>query len=128
LEYSKEDLNKMVTNQQLSSSELEALLKARQEGKIEFKLIDIREVYEFTDRSIVGADLLYPTTIIQKFVPDFEAMKDEPVILYCRTGSRTGQIMYALTNMGMTNIVHLCDGILSYRGETVSRADVPNEL
>ncbi len=128
MEFTKEDLNKIVANQQMSSAELETLLKAREEGDIDFKLIDIREVFEFTDRSIVGADLLYPTTMIQKFVTDLEALKDEPVILYCRTGSRTGQIMYALRNMGMENVVHLSDGIMAYRGETIKGADIPNEL
>jgi len=128
LEYAKEDLNKIVTSQHMSSSELETLLKARAEKQIDFKLIDIRELFEFTDRSIVGADLLYPTSMIQKFVPDLEALKDVPVILYCRTGSRTGQIMHALRNMGMENVVHLSDGILAYRGETIKGADIPNEL
>jgi rhodanese-related sulfurtransferase len=104
------------------------LLKARTEGIIDFKLVDAREVYEFTSGSIVGADLLIPTSQIQQHVGKFEEMKSENVILYCRTGSRTGYLLGAFTNMGYTNISHLSRGILSYDGEVIQNAQVPNQL
>jgi rhodanese-related sulfurtransferase len=128
MEYTKEELEKMLQNQQLSSAELEALLKAREEGKIDFVLMDIREVFEFTDRSIKGADILLPTSMMNNKLDVFEELKDKPVVLYCRTGSRTGQVMYALRNMGYDNIVHLNPGIMGYAGETERNAPLPNEL
>jgi rhodanese-related sulfurtransferase len=128
MKYTKEELTQMLEKKQMSSAILEELLQAREEGAIDFKLIDIREVFEYTNSSIIGTDLLYPTSMVNKFVASFEAMKEEPVVLYCRTGSRTGQIMRALENMGLNNIVHLADGITAYRGETTPRAKIPNEL
>jgi adenylyltransferase/sulfurtransferase len=128
MQYLKDELEDMLKIKQMSSDVLETLLKARGEGEVKFKLIDIREAFEFTDRSIVGADFLFPTSMIQKYVGEFENMRDIPIILYCRTGSRTGYIMSALENMGMTNIVHLSSGILSYQGETVKGAKIPNQL
>jgi len=128
MEYSKEELETMLKNPQLGSQELETLLKAREEGKIDFVLMDVREVFEFTDRSIKGADMLVPTSMMNNKLHIFEELKEKPVVLYCRTGSRTGQVMYALRNMGYENIVHLSPGIMGYFGETESNAEIPNPL
>jgi rhodanese-related sulfurtransferase len=128
MEYSKEELEQIIKKRDLTSSELETLLEARQEGLVSFKLIDAREVYEFTSSSIKGADLIIPTSMVQQYVGMYEDMKDENVIIYCRTGSRTGYLLGAFHNMGLTNISHLSDGILSYRGEVVANAELPNQL
>jgi len=128
MDYTKEELSEMLKKQQMSSAALETLLKARENKEISFTLIDIREVFEFTSSSIEGTDLLLPTSMIQKHVGKFEEMKDEPIVLYCRTGNRTGQVMHALHNMGLQNVVHLCDGIVAYRGKTNLGAKIPNEL
>ncbi len=126
MEYTKEELEKMLQNQEMSSAELEALLKAREEGKIDFVLMDVRETFEFVDRSIKGADILLPTSQMNNKIHVFDELKDKPVVLYCRTGSRTGQVMYALRNMGYNNIVHLSPGIMGYFGETLHNAPIPN--
>lgn len=128
MKYTKDELTQMLQTKQMSSQALEELLAARDAGEIDFKLIDIREIFEYTSNSIVGTDLLYPTSMVERFVEKFKEMKDEPIVLYCRTGNRTGYIMAALKNMGLTNVVHLSDGIVAYRGETAQNADFPNEL
>ncbi len=125
MEYTKEELEKMLQNQEMSSQELQTLLKAREEGKIDFVLMDVREVFEFTDQSIKGADILLPTSEMNQKLHVFDELKDKPVVLYCRTGSRTGQVMYILRNMGYTNIVHLSNGIMGYFGETEHNAPLP---
>ncbi len=125
MEYTKEELEKMLQNQEMSSQELQTLLKAREEGKIDFVLMDVREVFEFTDRSIKGTDILLPTSEMNQKLHVFDELKEKPVVLYCRTGSRTGQVMYILRNMGYTNIVHLSNGIMGYFGETEHNAPLP---
>ncbi len=112
----------------MSSDALQSLLKARGEGIVKFTLVDIREVYEFESASIDGTDLLLPTSVIQAHLDKLEALKDEPVILYCRTGNRTGQVMAALERMGYEKIVHLSRGILSFTGATSHKAELPNAL
>ncbi len=126
MEYTKEKLEKMLQNQEMSSAELQALLKAREEGKVDFVLMDVREVFEFTDRSIKGADILLPTSQMNAKFDVLEALKEKPLVLYCRTGSRTGQVMYALRNMGFDKVVHLSPGIMGYFGETEHNAPIPN--
>jgi len=112
---------------QMRSDDLEKLLNYRQEGKIDFKLIDIREIYEYSDQSIDGTDLLYPTTMFHKYIDDLNVIKDENIILYCRTGNRTGQVLGILKTMGFVNIAHLTLGIMSYHGKTSKNAKLPQK-
>ncbi len=128
MQYTNEELQAMLESKQMSSDALQALLKAREEGKVKFTLIDIREVYEFESASIDGTDLLIPTSVIQAHLDKLEALKDEPVVLYCRTGNRTGQVMAALERMGYEKVVHLSRGIISYTGATSHQAKIPNQL
>lgn len=128
MSYTKQELEDMLQIKEMSSEALESLLKAREDKKIEFKLVDVREEFEFNDRSIVGTDMLIPTSVIGHHVSKFEDMRDEAVVLYCRTGNRTGQVMHAFNNMGLDRIVHLSRGITAFDGDKVTAADVPNEL
>ncbi len=126
--YTKEELETMLKSEEISSEVLQTLLEAREKGDVDFILMDIREVYEYNDSSIVGTDMLIPTSVIGNHVGKFEELKDKRVILYCRTGNRTWQVLHALKNMGYTNISHLSHGILSYFGQKVSNAPIPNQL
>jgi len=128
LEYTKEELEQMLASKQMSSDALKALLEARKKGEIDFKLVDIREVFEYTSSAIDGTDMLLPTSMIQQHLDKLEAIKDKPVVLYCRTGNRTGQVMMALERMGYEKVVHLSRGIIAYDGETTHNAELPNEL
>lgn len=123
-----EDIKKRVfSTGQATGDELEKLLNYRREGKIDFKLIDIREIYEYSDKSIDGTDLLYPTTMFHKYIDDLNIIKDENIILYCRTGNRTGQVLGILKRMGFANIAHLTLGIVSYCGKTSKNAKLPQK-
>jgi len=128
LKYTNRELEEMLAQKQMSSDALQALLEAREAGEVKFTLIDIREVFEYTSQSITGTDLLLPTSMIQKHLDKLEAIKEEPVILYCRSGNRTGQVMAALERMGHDKVVHLSRGIIAYSGATVHAAEIPNEL
>ena len=128
MSYTKEELETMLNSEEISSEVLQTLLEARESKEVDFVLMDIREVYEYNDSSIVGTDLLIPTSVIGNHVGKFEELKDKRVILYCRTANRTWQVMHALKNMGYTNISHLSNGIVSYFGQKVSNAPIPNQL
>ncbi len=126
--YTKEDYQKMLQNPQISSEVLKELLKAREKNEADFKLVDIREVYEYTQASIKGTDMLLPTSVLHLHMDKLQEMKNEHVILYCRTGNRTGHILMILQKMGFDKISHLTYGILSYDGEIIRQAPIPNKL
>ncbi len=112
------NLNDLIKKDNLSSKDLQELLKARDEGKIDFKLIDIREPFEYEEAHIVGTDELLPTSRFQEWAQDL-LNREENIIIYCRTGNRTGQVQAILKQYGKT-IPHLTYGIMSFDGNIES--------
>jgi rhodanese-related sulfurtransferase len=125
-EHIDKDLQEIYQSGQISSWQLQSLLTCRNEGKVNFWLIDIREIYEYSELSIEGVNLLYPTSSIHEHLDELEKIKNEFIILYCRSGNRTEQILQALTRMGFTKITHLSDGIITYKGAKLKNAKLPN--
>ncbi len=124
----KEIKSRVFSSGQASDEDLQKLLKYKEEGEFDFKLIDIREIYEYNDRSIDETDLLYPTTLLHKYIEDLEKLKDEHILLYCRTGNRTGQVLTILKRMGFDKIAHLTQGIVTYSGKTSKNAKLPKNI
>lgn len=112
----------------ISSEELEHLLHVRAKGECDFLLVDVRELFEFEERSIIGADLLLPFTRIHLYEEILEKLKSTPFVIYCRTGNRTGHLLQVFERMGFAWKCHLGDGIVAYNGETARNAPLPNEL
>lgn len=117
-----------IKTHEISDKQLQKLLTCKEKRQLDFLLVDIREMFEYTNLSIKGTDLLIPTSIIHTKLSLLEENKDKFIILYCRTGNRTSFTMFALKRMGFSKIAHLSDGIVSYTGETKKNAPLPNEL
>ena len=120
--------NRVFLSGQVDDEDLQELLKYKEKGEFDFKLIDIREIYEYSDRSIDKTDLLYPTTLLHKYIENLEKIKDEYILLYCRTGNRTGQVLTILKRMGFEKIAHLTQGIVAYSGKTSKNATLPKNI
>ena len=107
----------ILSKENISSDELVGLLEAREKGNINFLLVDVRESYEYNSSRIKGVDKLMPTTIFFNEIKDYSEYKDTFIVLYCRTGSRTEQIKYMMSNnFGFSKVSHLEHGILSFYG------------
>lgn len=124
----KELIKRVFETSQTGDEDLQRLLEFREEKKFDFKLIDIREIFEYNDRSIDGTDLLYPTTLFNKYIDELNDVKDEYIVLYCRTGSRTGQVLEILKRMGYKKLAHLSMGIMLYSGKTSKNAKLPKNI
>jgi rhodanese-related sulfurtransferase len=102
----------------VNSSELEALLKDREEGKIDFILVDVREQMEYDMGRIKGVDLLKPTSMFQSWGEEFfNTNRDKSVIFTCRTDYRSGNVQRVFKENGMQSVINHSGGIVSYRGE-----------
>jgi rhodanese-related sulfurtransferase len=105
----------------ISSDELEAMLKQREQGEIDFLLIDVRESFEYDEAYIEGVDFLKPTSQFSSWVRDFlENKKDKKLIFTCRTGNRSAQVQHILMRNGHKDCVNHIGGIVSYRGKIVA--------
>jgi rhodanese-related sulfurtransferase len=65
-------------------------------------LIDVREIHEFESGHAIGA-INIPLSIIQGKVDDILNLSS-PIILYCRSGMRSGQALEFLRAMGVQDV------------------------
>ena len=118
----KEECEILLKKEQLDGDELEALLEARELGFINFTLVDVREWMEWQQMRIVGTDVLVPTTSFYEALSQIEDKKDEPIILYCLTGSRSNYCMMVMKQSGYNHVCNLTYGIVSFHGARESGA------
>ncbi|MBV6646165.1 MAG: molybdopterin-synthase adenylyltransferase MoeB [Cyclobacteriaceae bacterium] len=75
-----------------------------------FHLIDVREPYEY-DISNLGGQLI-PLAEIEEHVNQIES--DQPVVIHCRSGKRSGDAIKKLEKYGFQNLRNLKGGILAW--------------
>ncbi len=89
-------------------------LKALMDAGADFQLIDVREPHEY-DICNLGGELI-PQGELPNSVERIS--KDKQVILQCRSGARSGNMVQWLeTNHGFTNLYNLKGGILAWARE-----------
>ncbi|MFT3678742.1 MAG: rhodanese-like domain-containing protein [Ferruginibacter sp.] len=89
-------------------------VKARLDAGEKLNLVDVREPHENADFNIGG--LLLPLGKVQAMqLEDIEDMKEEEVILYCRSGNRSGQAAVILDAAGFKNTKNLVGGMLGWQ-------------
>ena len=92
----------------ITADELDSQMKA---GKAPL-VIDVRGEEEYLAGHIPGARLI-PHTQMGEYVEGLSALKDEPIVVYCRSGKRAGMAAEVLENAGFTKI-QILEG--SYQG------------
>ena len=86
-------------------------LKKMIDNKEDFQLIDVREEHEVEIASI-GGELIPMGDVIDNLN---KISKDKKVVIYCRSGNRSGVIANMLeTEHGLKNIYNLKGGILAW--------------
>lgn len=93
----------------LSSDELAALLAAPDSAVL---LLDVRTAEEYAAGHIPGAVLAPYDALASSFT---EADKNRPIVLYCRSGNRSGIAMKTLRSMGYANLSDF-GGIPNWKG------------
>jgi len=89
-------------------------VKQRLDAGEKLNLVDVREPYENAEFNIGGR--LIPIGKIQsQQIEDIEDLKNEEVILYCRSGNRSGISALVLDQLGFTNTKNLVGGMLSWQ-------------
>ena len=88
-------------------------LKQRMDNGEQLNIVDVREPHENADFNIGGT--LVPLGQIQAMqVDELEELKDKEVIVYCRSGNRSGQAAMILETMGFQNVKNLAGGMLKW--------------
>ena len=89
-------------------------LKSRLKSGEHLHLVDVRRAEENDEFNIGG--ILVPLEKIQNMEFDeIEYLKDEEVIIYCRSGNRSMQAALFLETTGFTNVKNLAGGMVEWK-------------
>ena len=87
-------------------------VKSRLDNGEKFNFIDVREEWEHEEANI-GATLI-PLGELPNRLSEIESMKDEEIVVHCKSGNRSGQAKKFLNSRGFTNVRNMLGGITEY--------------
>ncbi|MDH3708247.1 MAG: rhodanese-like domain-containing protein [Cyclobacteriaceae bacterium] len=76
-------------------------------------VVDVREEWEHQENNLGGANI--PLASLPHRLEELDDYKDQELILYCRTGNRSGQAQRYLQQQGFTQVRNLLGGIEEYQ-------------
>ena len=89
-------------------------LKERMDRGEKINLIDCREPHEYEEANLGGR--LIPLGKIQTMqIEEIEDLKNEEVIVHCRSGKRSAMACLVLDQMGFANTYNVVGGILEWQ-------------
>ncbi len=89
-------------------------LKQRVDNGEELNIIDVREPAEYEEYNI-GAKLLPLGMIMGMQFDEIEDLKDQEVIIHCRSGKRSMQACMVLEQVGFANTVNVIGGVMAWQ-------------
>lgn len=94
-------------------------LNERLENGEKIHLVDVREPNEHEEFNI-GGKLIPLGKIRNMETEEIDEIKDEEIILYCRSGNRSGQAAAFLETLGFSNVKNLTGGMLAWKERIIS--------
>jgi rhodanese-related sulfurtransferase len=89
-------------------------LKKRMDAGEQPHLLDVREDYERAEFNIGGTHI--PMGKLQSMqIEDIEDWKNDEIIIYCRSGNRSGIAANMLEALGYKNVKNLVGGMLDWQ-------------
>lgn len=93
--------------------EVKELKERMDKGENSFILIDVREPVEHEEYNIGGE--LIPVGEVPARLEDLKQHADEEIVVYCRSGNRSGQIQRYMEAAGFKNVRNLTGGMLAWQ-------------
>jgi len=89
-------------------------LKEKMDSGEKINLIDCREPHEYAEFNLGGK--LVPLGKIQTMqIEDLEDLKEDEVIIHCRSGQRSMMACMVLDQMGFKNTYNVTGGVLAWK-------------
>ncbi len=89
-------------------------LKNRVAAGEKLNVIDVREPDEYQEYNI-GAKLIPLGNIMSMQIDELEDLKNEELIIHCRSGKRSMQACMMLEQMGFTKTVNVTGGVMAWQ-------------
>lgn len=90
-------------------------LKQRMDAGEKLNIIDVREVHEFEAFNI-GAKLI-PLGELPHRMDELANLKEEEIIVHCRSGARSNSAKMFLLDNGFTNVRNVLGGMLDWQSK-----------
>lgn len=90
-------------------------LKKRLDLGEKLNIFDVREPHEYEEFNI-GAKLI-PLGELPTRLNELNSLKDQEIIVHCRSGARSGNAKLFLEDNGFTNVKNLIGGMLDWRSK-----------
>lgn len=90
-------------------------LKERLDRGEQLNILDVREIPEFNAGCI--SDFNIPMGEIPNQLDRLADLKDKELILYCRSGGRSGAMTQYLKSQGFQDVRNLLGGVLAWKAE-----------
>ena len=84
-------------------------------------VLDVREPDEFKAGHLLNAELI-PLGKLQARIGELAKYKDKPVVVVCRSGSRSGTACVKLSKQGFTQAYNLAGGMMAWQ-----KANLPTQ-
>lgn len=101
---------------QIDSSQAQELIREQ-----DALVVDVREPHEFAAGRIPNARLI-PLRQIGFHMESLKQESDRPIILSCRTGSRSEMACRFLHESGLENVYNLASGLMGWQRDNLSVA------
>ncbi len=88
-------------------------LQAKMENEEEFHLIDVRELHEHEKFNIGGT--LIPLGDIMSALEDYKPHKEEEIVFYCQTGTRSAMAQQLFRQAGYARVRNLIGGVMEWQ-------------
>lgn len=89
-------------------------LKSRIDAGEAMHIVDVREPAEHAEFNI-GGTLIPLGKIMEADTEGIEDLKDKEIIVYCRSGNRSGRACLMLETMGFQNVKNVVGGMLAWQ-------------
>ncbi|PJE00486.1 MAG: sulfurtransferase [Leptospira sp.] len=101
---------------EIDTPSLKKRLDLRAKGEDNFFLLDVRNPHEQDVALIPGTDSLIPVTELESRISELDPVKKQSkeILIYCRSGGRSGNAVRILMEHGYTNCKNVIGGTLAY--------------
>jgi adenylyltransferase/sulfurtransferase len=97
----------------ISVTQLEHMLKERDNGERDFVLIDVREPNEFEINKIPGAVLIPKGDFLNGSALE-QLPSDKQIVMHCKTGVRSAETLAIVKGAGCADAVHVGGGVAAW--------------
>jgi adenylyltransferase/sulfurtransferase len=97
----------------ISVTQLEAMLKEREEGTRDFVLVDVREPNEYEINKIPGSVLIPKGDFLNGSALE-KLPADKQIVMHCKSGVRSAETLAIVKGAGYSDAIHVGGGVVAW--------------